>query len=86
VSASLNNAVVHFQFQDRVSQILGHVQDSLAQLQTQLQAGLQSLDVSALMHELERNYTMAEERNNHAASRVAGTKASAAPSEDLTFF
>ncbi|HEX4843674.1 MAG TPA: methyl-accepting chemotaxis protein [Limnobacter sp.] len=86
VSASLNNAVVHFQFQDRVSQILGHVQDSLAQLQSQLHAGLDALNVNALMHELERNYTMAEERVNHAAPKVAGAKVAAAPSDDLTFF
>ncbi|HEX4917580.1 MAG TPA: methyl-accepting chemotaxis protein [Limnobacter sp.] len=86
VSASLNNAVVHFQFQDRVSQILGHVQDSLVQLQNQLQDGMQALNVNALMHELERNYTMAEERINHAAPKVAGAKVASAPSDDLTFF
>ncbi|WP_370264294.1 methyl-accepting chemotaxis protein [Limnobacter sp.] len=85
VSASLNNAVVHFQFQDRVSQILGHVQDSLTQLQQQLGEGLQALDVPALMHELERNYTMAEERTNHGGQHAAQTKAKAAD-DDLTFF
>lgn len=83
VSASLNNAVVHFQFQDRVSQILGHVKDSLEQLQSQLHEGLNGLNVGALMEELERNYTMAEERTNHGQGQAV---AKAAPADELTFF
>lgn len=83
VSASLNNAVVHFQFQDRVSQILGHVKDSLEQLQSQLHNGLNGLNVGALMEELERNYTMAEERTNHGQGQAV---AKAAPADELTFF
>lgn len=87
VSLSLNNAVVHFQFQDRVSQILGHVQDSLNQMKGQLGSGLQDLNVGALMHELEQKYTMAEERVNHAgqAGSAAPAKAASA-SDELTFF
>lgn len=88
VSSSLNNAVVHFQFQDRVSQILGHVQDSLNQMKDQLGSGMASLNVAALMHELERKYTMAEERTNHGSPGSSG-KASAKPadpSDELTFF
>jgi methyl-accepting chemotaxis protein len=87
VSSSLNNAVVHFQFQDRVSQILGHVQDSLGQMKSQLHTGLEALDVATLMHELERNYTMAEERVNHTGK--SGGNAIAKPSassDELTFF
>jgi len=83
VSSSLNNAVVHFQFQDRVSQIIGHVQDSLNQVKGQLSTGLEALNVAALMHELERKYTMAEERTNHSGN--AAPKAAAA-SDELTFF
>ncbi|WP_414676146.1 methyl-accepting chemotaxis protein [Limnobacter sp.] len=87
VSSSLNNAVVHFQFQDRVSQILGHVQDSLSQMKGQLNTGLETLNVAALMHELERKYTMAEERVNHSGkgSTNAATKPDAS-SDELTFF
>lgn len=87
VSSSLNNAVVHFQFQDRVSQILGHVQDSLNQMKGQLSTGLQDLNVAALMHELERKYTMAEERVNHASpDKGAATAKAASASDELTFF
>jgi methyl-accepting chemotaxis protein len=87
VSTSLNNAVVHFQFQDRVSQILGHVQDSLNQMKGQLNTGLEALNVAALMHELESKYTMAEERVNHG--NQSGSKAVANVSgsaDELTFF
>lgn len=87
VSSSLNNAVVHFQFQDRVSQILGHVQDSLSQVKSQLNTGLEALNVAALMHELERKYTMAEERVNHSGKGSASATAKpAASSDELTFF
>jgi methyl-accepting chemotaxis protein len=88
VSSSLNNAVVHFQFQDRVSQILGHVQDSLNQMKSQLGAGVESLNVAVLMHELERRYTMAEERTNHGSPGAAGKPEpkAASISDELTFF
>lgn len=66
VSSALNNAVVHFQFQDRVSQIVGHVRESLDHLKSQIGEGLDGLSVDTLMHDLEKNYTMAEERVNHA--------------------
>lgn len=83
VSGSLNDAVVHFQFQDRVSQILGHVQTSLGVLKTQLEQGPQFLNASVLLEELRRNYTMAEERINHGQAESEG---SAKASDDLTFF
>jgi len=88
VSSSLNNAVVHFQFQDRVSQILGHVQESLNQMKGQLGTGVESLNVTALMHELERKYTMAEERTNHGSpgAKVMAESKSSSASDELTFF
>jgi len=87
VSSSLNNAVVHFQFQDRVSQILGHVQESLGQMKGQLSSGLGALNVASLMHELERKYTMAEERVNHSGKGGGNTAAKPSTSSDeLTFF
>ena len=88
VSSSLNHAVVHFQFQDRVSQILGHVQDSLNQMKNQLGSGVEALNVTALMHELESKYTMAEERTNHGSPGSSGKAESkaASASDELTFF
>jgi len=77
VSSALNNAVVHFQFQDRVSQIVGHVRESLEHLKSQIGEGLEGLDVDTLMHDLEKNYTMAEERVNHAPRASQATRPSA---------
>jgi len=59
----------------------------LNQMKGQLSSGLQDLNVAALMHELERKYTMAEERVNHAgqAGNTASVKAASA-SDELTFF
>ncbi|HEX5485960.1 MAG TPA: methyl-accepting chemotaxis protein [Limnobacter sp.] len=90
VSSSLNNAVVHFQFQDRVSQILGHVDDSLQMVRQQVSMGYSGLNTAELMHELEKNYTMAEERHNHGGAATAVKKAAtpvAKPADDdITFF
>lgn len=90
VSSSLNNAVVHFQFQDRVSQILGHVDDSLQMVRQQVGMGYSGLNTAELMHELEKNYTMAEERHNHGGSAKPMTKAAApvtkSADDDITFF
>jgi methyl-accepting chemotaxis protein len=77
VSSALNNAVVHFQFQDRVSQIVGHVRESLEHLKSQIGEGLEGLDVDTLMHDLEKNYTMAEERVNHAPRAATASKTGA---------
>lgn len=97
IGDGLNNAVVHFQFQDRVCQILSHVEDSLNSLQSQLASNGQ-LNVSDLMAQLSRHYTMAEERINHGqrAQAASGTKRPvtaspvAAPAKsgdlDITFF
>lgn len=70
VSMGLNNAVVHFQFQDRVSQIIGHVTDSLNEFGSQVEGGTGSVDVEELMVGLEKNYTMAEERVNHGSKKA----------------
>ena len=84
VSSGLNNAVIHFQFQDRVSQIIGHVSDSLNEFSAQVGQGPEALDVDALMHGLEKNYTMAEERVNHTGGKSAPVAHD--DSDDLQFF
>lgn len=71
VSMGLNNAVIHFQFQDRVSQIIGHVTDSLNEFGSQVEGGDGAVDVEELMVGLEKNYTMAEERVNHGSTKAS---------------
>lgn len=92
IGDGLNSAVVHFQFQDRVGQILSHVDESLNALQSQL-ARPQDMDINQLMSQLSRHYTMAEERINHGQRMQANAprSAPAAPAAksgdvDITFF
>lgn len=88
VSNELNAAIVHFQFQDRVSQIIGHVDHSLKQFGEQCTVGLEAISVGGLMHTLESGYTMAEERQNHGndAANHESEKSGKTGSDELTFF
>lgn len=88
VSNELGAAIVHFQFQDRVSQIIGHVDHSLKQFGEQCTTGLDAISVGELMHTLESGYTMAEERQNHGsgASNKAPQPSGKTDSDELTFF
>ncbi len=79
--------LVALQFQDRVSQILGHVRANLDKLHQHLDecdaAGKDKyrMDASAWLSEMELNYAMAEQRAIHQ-----GAEAVAAGGEDITFF
>jgi methyl-accepting chemotaxis protein len=89
IQAEVAEALVQLQFQDRVSQILSHVQQNIARLPSHLgehaqrSAGaLQPLDARALLAELESTYAMAEERAlHHDSARPAPQQA-----EEITFF
>jgi methyl-accepting chemotaxis protein len=89
IKSEVAEALVQLQFQDRVSQILSHVQQNIARLPSYLDergadAGtLQPLDARVLLAELESTYAMAEERTLHTrSSRPAPTQAA----EEITFF
>ena len=89
VSSDLSTAIVNFQFQDRVSQIIHHIDESLEALQTQIRQQNCRLDVAGLLKTLADNYTMAEERLNHHAKSGGEKQASAgaaSKSSDITFF
>ncbi|WP_408953946.1 methyl-accepting chemotaxis protein [Methylomonas sp. DH-1] len=81
-----------FQFQDRVSQMLSHVEHNLNNLQRAVDAiraaGVRhadSLDVSQTLSRMELSYTMPEELLNHSAS-AAINRQSSSGSEEITFF
>lgn len=90
IQGEVSEALVQLQFQDRVSQILAHVQQNIARLPDHLAEHRQrvsgdavpALDARALLAELESTYAMAEERAMHQV------KAQPAPqqAEELTFF
>ncbi|TWI62104.1 methyl-accepting chemotaxis protein [Pseudoduganella lurida] len=89
IKAEVAEALVQLQFQDRVSQILSHVQHNIARLPSYLdeqgtdEGRLRPLDAGALLAELESTYAMAEERTLHARSSLP---APAQQEEEITFF
>lgn len=100
IHGEVSEALVQLQFQDRVNQILSHVQQSIEQLPKVLSehrddfAGhgrLQPLSAADMLAELERSYAMAEERSAPAPSAgraaPAASKAAVQPAEsEITFF
>jgi len=97
VQQEIGEALVHLQFQDRISQVMSHVIASMGQLPPLLAEGGERLargeppvvlDAAPLLAELERSYAMAEEREAHHGSPAGTGKTAAKPaaSDDLTFF
>lgn len=90
IKAEVSDALVQLQFQDRVSQILSHVQQNIARLPSYLDehaaqaaaAALPPIDARALLAELESTYAMAEEHTLHKS----GAQPAAQQAEELTFF
>lgn len=93
IQGEIVEALVQLQFQDRVSQMLSHVLDNMAQLSQLLDTQpdakrLASSDIAALLGALERSYAMSEERAAHADQprARAGTRAPDPALEEVTFF
>ncbi|WP_295464463.1 methyl-accepting chemotaxis protein [uncultured Pseudomonas sp.] len=90
VGGAIAEVLVALQFQDRVSQMLGHVRDDQARLERLVAErralaangqALPPLDTKAWLAELARTYTMAEQVAVHHGKRPAATAES-----DITFF
>lgn len=85
IKTEIREALFSLQFQDRVSQMLGHVQASLERLGTEAREATRcgrAPDIEALVRELELSCSMEEERDARAAD--GGVKA--APASDVTLF
>lgn len=89
IKNELDDVLVSLQFQDRVGQILSHVQNDLEKLHAHVTACRDSLekgepcpdvDVGRWLQDLARTYTTAEQRSLHAG------QAAAAQSSEITFF
>jgi methyl-accepting chemotaxis protein len=88
IKDQIEGALVQFQFQDRISQTLGHVRDgidsfppTLARAQAGGAAALQPLDSDSLLNQLKASYTMAEEHRIHGAEAPVATQEA-----EITFF
>lgn len=93
IRSDIENSLVKLQFQDRVSQILGHVKSSIDKFSLDVIKSSEDFEegrpitpvgVDGLLSELQSSYTTAEELRNHGQS---GEDAGASPSDDeITFF
>ena len=88
----ISEALVHLQFQDRISQVMSHVRDSidavppaLQELVRDYESGhrLRAIDAAGLLAALERTYAMADERSVHRGGSSAPAPAAA---DEITFF
>jgi methyl-accepting chemotaxis protein len=94
IQAEVGDALVQLQFQDRVSQILSHVQQNIARLPSYLDehasqsaGALQAIDARALLAELESTYAMAEEHALHQPNaQPAQQQQQQQQAEEITFF
>lgn len=98
IKAEISEALVQLQFQDRVNQILAHVQQSIERLPEQMSGAsedyesrgrLEPVSATDMLEELERSYAMAEERGRATpAPGGSASKAQAARPADseITFF
>jgi methyl-accepting chemotaxis protein len=94
IQSEVGDALVQLQFQDRVTQILGHVKSNIERMPACLSANaelfrhggtLVPLSAAALLAELESTYAMADERQVHRGGAAAAPAAKAADTE-VTFF
>lgn len=93
IANDVADSLVHFQFQDRVSQILSHVRDNISAFPSHLKANEQifkseqrllAVNWSQLTEDLELSYATEEERVNHLGqdlSQSAGDDA-----DEITYF
>jgi methyl-accepting chemotaxis protein len=99
IQSEISDALVQLQFQDRVTQILGHVKSNIERLNTCLAANragfelsgqLAPLSAGELLAELESTYAMREEREVHRGSSTPAARGPAArspaPETEVTFF
>ncbi len=96
IHLEVSEALVQLQFQDRVNQILSHVQQSIDQLPSLVgtheqlyrsEQRLAPLSAEPLIEELERSYAMAEEREPGGASGSADRPNRHQPAaSEITFF
>jgi methyl-accepting chemotaxis protein len=91
IQGEVGEALVQLQFQDRVSQVMSHVRQSMESVAPELErqgrdyertGRLEALDVGGLLAELEKTYAMSEERETHGSGAVK----SAPKTEEVTFF
>jgi methyl-accepting chemotaxis protein len=80
VEQAVTQVLVQLQFQDRVSQIVGHVTDDMRRLQARLQEEGE-IDCQGWLRQLESSYTTLEQQRVHSGDARAQVEQSS-----VTFF
>ncbi|MBN4079276.1 hypothetical protein JYT26_01410 [Beggiatoa alba] len=87
ITLEIENALVSMQFQDRVSQILGHVERNMSDLSEQIEDH-QNLDIEVFLEKMAGEYTTTSEREVH--KKLTGNKSTENNQEsnegDVVFF
>jgi methyl-accepting chemotaxis protein len=81
IRGNIESLMVGLQFQDRVSQVIGGVDDDMQRLQRALEDASALPDPPQWLAELQRHYTMRDQRQSH---RDGATGQSAAPAASAT--
>jgi methyl-accepting chemotaxis protein len=88
ILGDIAESIVHFQFQDRIGQILSHVRDNIERFPNYLEnsqsggpLGLKPIDTETMLAELQCSYAMFDEHRAHQTG-----KAAQAESSEITFF
>lgn len=89
IKGEIDESLVHFQFQDRIGQILEHVKDSIADFPKQLKRshgggvfGLRPIDTEHMLSSLTSTYTMESEHQAHGH----GGRTVEPQTQEITFF
>lgn len=64
ITSEIENAVVSMQFQDHISQVLGHVRNNVNELSEQISKG-KAFDAEGLLEKMANEYTTTSEREIH---------------------
>jgi methyl-accepting chemotaxis protein len=88
IRQEISDSIVHFQFQDRIGQTLGHLRDSIESLPPLLEQAaaappeeLEPLDSRAILDALSSTYTMVEEQLTHEGGTPVAVQ-----ENEITFF
>ncbi|VXC96450.1 Chemotaxis protein [Pseudomonas sp. 8Z] len=82
VGAEISEVLVALQFQDRVSQMLGHMRDDIERLAEHLSEPCERVDARTWLSELAHTYTMPEQHDIHHGRSGAAAESTS----DITFF
>lgn len=86
IRSEIDRLMISLQFQDRVSQLITAVDTDIARLKGELEQAHPLPPAQVWLSELQRNYTMPEQRKHDAPCQAAGVAAAAAPAAAKAIF